>query len=59
MIADEIPALRPDGYEEYQKMTSRDLAEAADRNVKWIQTAVSVEVKWRGAQARGVKQLRL
>ena len=47
LIADDFQDLRPDGYDEYQRMTSQELAEHADRQVKWVQGVVPAFIKER------------
>jgi DNA sulfur modification protein DndB len=41
----DVPSLRPEGYDEYRAMTSRELIEAADRSLKWVQTVVPALIK--------------
>lgn len=41
----DVAGLKPEGYDEYRAMTSRELIEAADRSLKWVQTVVPELIK--------------
>jgi len=45
LISDDLPDLKPEGFEEYKRMTSQELAEQADRQVKWVQSVVPDFIK--------------
>jgi DNA sulfur modification protein DndB len=45
LIEDDVPGLKPDGYEEYKQATSAETTELADRQVKWIQAVVPTYFK--------------
>jgi DNA sulfur modification protein DndB len=45
IIEDDIPDLKPEGYEEYKKVTSAETTDLADRQVKWIQAVVPMFLK--------------
>lgn len=45
LIEADVPGLSPDGYEEYKRTTSAETTELADRQVKWIQSAVPNYIK--------------
>lgn len=45
IIEEGIIEFKPEGYAEYTAMTSRELIEAADRSLKWVQTVVPSLVK--------------
>lgn len=45
LIESDIPDLKPEGYEEYKRVTSAEATEQADRQVKWIQAAVPTYLK--------------
>ena len=47
LIANYIPNLKPEGFEEYKRMTSKELAEQADKHVKWVQSIVPAFIKER------------
>lgn len=47
LIADDLPGLKPEGFEEYKRMSSQELAEQADRHVKWVQAVVPAFMKER------------
>lgn len=45
IIEQDVPTFKPEGYDEYRAMTSRELIEAADRSLKWVQTVVPALIK--------------
>lgn len=45
LIEDDISDLKPEGYEEYKRSTSKEITELADRQVKWIQSVVPTYFK--------------
>lgn len=45
LIENDVLGLRPDGFEEYKKVTSEEITDLADRQVKWIQAVVPQYVK--------------
>ncbi|MEO5773873.1 MAG: DGQHR domain-containing protein [Sphingomicrobium sp.] len=47
LISEELVDLKPEGFEEYRRMTSQELAEQADRQVKWVQSIVPAFIKER------------
>lgn len=47
LMADDIPTLKPDGFEEYKRLSSEELAEQADKQVRWVQSVVPSFIKER------------
>lgn len=47
LIADDVPDFKPEGFEEYKRMTSKEISEQADRQVKWVQAVVPAFIKER------------
>jgi DNA sulfur modification protein DndB len=45
LIEPDVPGLKPEGYDDYRRVTSQELTELADRQVKWIQAVVPAYVK--------------
>jgi DGQHR domain-containing protein len=45
LLVDDLPELKPEGYEEYKRATSAETTEQADRHVKWIQAVVPTYLK--------------
>lgn len=45
LIEEDIPDLKPDGFEEFKRSTSVETTELADRQVKWIQSVVPTYFK--------------
>lgn len=45
LIEQDVPGLRPDGYDEYRRVTSEEITELADRQVKWVQAVVPLYLK--------------
>jgi hypothetical protein len=45
LIEEDVPDLKPDGYEEFKRATSAETTELADRQVKWIQAVVPTYFK--------------
>jgi len=45
LIENDIPGLKPEGYEEFKRTTSAETTELADRQVKWIQAVVPTYLK--------------
>ena len=45
LIEDDLPDLKPEGYEEHKRVTSAETTELADRQVKWIQAVVPTFLK--------------
>lgn len=45
IIEDDVPDLKPEGFEEFKKSTSKETTELADRQVRWIQSVVPSYVK--------------
>jgi DNA sulfur modification protein DndB len=45
LIEQDVPDLKPEGYEEYKRTTSAETTEQADRQVKWIQAVVPAFLK--------------
>lgn len=45
LIADDVPNLKPEGFEEYKRTTSEETTELADRQVKWVQAVVPTFLK--------------
>jgi len=53
LIYDDVPDLKPEGYDEFKKITSDEIIEQADRQVKWIQAVVPIYVKDKLREAFG------
>ena len=45
LIANDLPDLKPEGYEEHKKLTSKETTDLADKQVRWIQAVVPNYVK--------------
>lgn len=45
IIEDAVPGLKPDGYDEHKRVTSQEMTDLADRQVKWIQAVVPAFIK--------------
>jgi DNA sulfur modification protein DndB len=45
LIEPDVPGLKPEGYEEYRRVTSQEITELADRQVKWVQSVVPAFMK--------------
>lgn len=45
LISEDVPGLLPEGFAEYQKTSSAEVIEKADKAVKWIQTVVPMYIK--------------
>lgn len=45
LIEPDVPDLKPEGFEEYQRVTSEEITDQADRQVKWIQAVVPAYIK--------------
>ena len=45
IFEEDVPGLKPEGYEEYRRVTSEETTELADRQVKWVQAVVPAYIK--------------
>ena len=46
LLETDLPDLKPEGFEEFKNITSKETTDLADRQVKWIQSVVPAYVKW-------------
>ncbi len=45
LIEEDVPRLKPEGYDEYRRVTSQEITDLADKQVKWIQAIVPTYLK--------------